>query len=63
VAEAVGINEVARLRALKATFLILAAISLLAIFPSLKLPNYLPGELSVDELTKDHPPGSMAVRR
>lgn len=63
VAEAVGINEVARLQALKATFLILAAISLLAIFPSLKLPNYLPGELSVDELTKDHPPGSMPVRR
>ncbi len=63
VAEAVRINEVARLRALKATFLILAVISLLAIFPSLKLPNYLPGELSVDELTKDHPPGAAPVRR
>ncbi len=56
VVEAVRINEIARLRALKTTFLLLAAISLLAIFPSLKLPAYVPGELSVDELTKDHPP-------
>ena len=56
VAEAALINEAARLRALKATFLILAALSLLSILPSLRLPGYKPGELSVEELTKDHPP-------
>jgi MFS family permease len=56
VAEAVRINEEARLRALRATFLLLAAISLLAVVPSLKLPNYTPGELSVDDLLSDHPP-------
>jgi MFS family permease len=60
--EAVSINADARLRALRATFLLLAAISLLAIFPALKLPKYTPGELSVDELTRDHPPGGAAVR-
>lgn len=54
--EAVLINAAARLRALKATFLILAAISLLSIIPSLRLPGYKPGELSVEELTHDHPP-------
>jgi MFS family permease len=54
--EAVLINAAARLRALKATFLILAAISLLSIIPSLRLPAYRPGELSVEELTHDHPP-------
>ncbi len=59
VAEAVLINEVARLRALKATFLLLAAISLLAIFPSLRLPNYTPGELSPEELYADRPPGAL----
>ena len=47
---AVLINASARLRALKATFLIVAAISLLSIFPSLKLPGYTPGELEVEEL-------------
>ena len=56
---AVLINASARLRALKATFLIVAVISLLAIFPSLKLPGYTPGELEVDELIIDHPPGSV----
>lgn len=56
--EAVLINAAARLRALKATFLILAAISLLSIIPSLRLPGYKPGELSADELTKDHPPST-----
>ena len=62
VAEAVMINAAARLRALKATFLIVAVISLLAIFPSLRLPGYKPGELSVEELTKDHPPGSLPAK-
>ncbi len=36
---AVLINTAARLRALKATFLILAVIALLAVFPALRLPN------------------------
>lgn len=44
---AVAVNEAARLRALKASFLILAAIALLAIFPSFGLPNYRPGEIPV----------------
>ena len=61
--EAVLINEAARLRALKATFLMLAAISLLAIFPSLRLPNYTPGELSPDELYADRPPGVIPTQR
>ncbi len=60
--EAVLINASARLRALKATFLILAALSLLSIFPSLRLPGYTPVELSVDELTHDHPPNGAPVR-
>lgn len=42
--EAVRINETARLSALRASFLILGAISLLAIFPSLGLPDYSPGD-------------------
>jgi hypothetical protein len=45
VAEAVRINEEARLRALKAAFIILAAIAVLAIFPARGLPNYTPGEV------------------
>jgi MFS family permease len=40
--EAVSINEEARLHALKASFLILAAISLLAIFPVVALPKHNP---------------------
>jgi len=46
VAEAVRINEEARLRSLRATFLLIAAVSLLAIFPAAGLPKYAPGELS-----------------
>jgi MFS family permease len=45
--EAVRINTDARLRALRETFLILAAIALLAIVPSLWLPRYVPGEVPV----------------
>ncbi|MCB0228726.1 MAG: MFS transporter, partial [Anaerolineae bacterium] len=59
--EAVVLNAAARLRALKATFLIVAIISLLTIFPSLRLPGYIPGELDVEELIHDHPSGSPAV--
>jgi len=45
VTEAVRLNADARLRALKASFLILAGISLLAIFPASGLPGYNPGEV------------------
>jgi len=45
VAEAVSINETARLQALKASFLILAAIALLALVPARGLPAYVPGEV------------------
>lgn len=45
VAEAVRINEESRLRALKASFLILAGISLLALVPSRGLPGYARGEV------------------
>ncbi len=46
VAEAVRINEEARLRALQGAFIILAAIALLAIIPARGLPNYTPGEVA-----------------
>jgi MFS family permease len=53
VEEAVRINAEARLRSLRATFLMIAAISLLAIFPASKLPNYAPGELSSDDIINE----------
>jgi len=40
--KAVAINEDAGLRALRASFLIVGAISLLAIFPASRLPSYVP---------------------
>ncbi len=45
IAEAVRINAAARLRSLKLSFLSLAAISLLMIVPSRRLPRYVPGEV------------------
>jgi hypothetical protein len=51
--EAVRINEEARLRSLKATFLLVAGISLLAIFPAAGLPKYAPGELSSEDIIKE----------
>jgi MFS family permease len=51
--EAVRINEEARLRSLRATFLLIAAISLLAIFPAARLPDYLPGTLSAEEIVNE----------
>jgi MFS family permease len=45
IAEAVNINIESRLQALKASFLILAGISLLAIIPSMGLPGYRAGEV------------------
>ncbi|MGN6754340.1 MAG: MFS transporter [Intrasporangium sp.] len=50
VEQAVAINADARLRALRASFLIVGGISLLAIFPAMRLPKYAPGELSADEI-------------
>ncbi len=52
VAEAVRINETARLQALKASFLILAGIALLALLPALGLPNYAPGEIPPEGAAK-----------
>ncbi len=45
VAEAVRINESARLQALRDSFLILAGIALLALVPAMGLPKYTPGEI------------------
>ena len=47
---AVAINADARLRALRASFLVVGAISLLAIFPALRLPRYADDELDADEI-------------
>lgn len=44
ITEAVSINETARLRALRASFLILGALAMLAIFPAMGLPDYSPGD-------------------
>ena len=52
VSEAVRINEEARLLALKASFLVLAGISLLGLVPAQGLPHYVPGEVRLGE-----PPG------
>jgi len=46
--EAVRINTEARLRSLKISFLVLAALALLAIFPSTGLPNYNSSEIPGD---------------
>lgn len=54
--EAVAINEDARLRALQASFLIMAGISLLSIFPAARLPRYTPGELSAEEIVREAKP-------
>jgi MFS family permease len=48
--EAVRINEDARLRALKATFVLIAVISLLAILPALGLPKHSPGVLPNEDI-------------
>lgn len=51
--EAVRINEEARLRSLRATFLLIAVISLLSIFPAMKLPIHLNRELSAEEIIQE----------
>jgi MFS family permease len=57
VEEAVEINEDARLDALRASFLIVAGISLLSIFPAARLPRYVPGELSAADIVREAEPG------
>jgi MFS family permease len=52
VAEAIRINEEARLRALKIAFFALGSLALLAIFPSRRLPDYRPGEVPEEQLQK-----------
>jgi len=56
VEEAVAINEDARLRSLRASFLIVAAIALLSIFPAARLPKYVPGELSAEDIVSEAGP-------
>ena len=56
VREAVAINEDARLRALQASFLIIGGISLLAIFPAARLPRYVRGELSAEDIVSEAAP-------
>jgi MFS family permease len=63
VAEAVRINEETRLQALKAAFLILAAIALLAIIPARGLPSYLPGEVPVGDAKPAKEPKGAARRK
>ncbi len=53
VQEWVAINEGARLRALQGSFLIVAGISLLSIFAAARLPKYVPGELSAEDIVND----------
>lgn len=52
----VAINEYARLRALRASFLIVGAISLLAIFPASRLPRFVPDELSAEDIVNEEGP-------
>jgi MFS family permease len=56
VEEAVALNTEARLRALRASFLIVGGISLLAIFPAARLPRYVPGELSAEDIMNETSP-------
>ena len=56
VEQAVAINEDARLRALRASFLIVGGISLLSIFPAARLPKYAPGELSAEDIVSEAGP-------
>ena len=53
VEEAVTINEDARRRSLQASFFIVAGISLLSIFPAGRLPRYVPGELSAEDIVSE----------
>ena len=61
--EAVAINAEARLRALRATFLLLAALSLLALIPSTRLPDYKPGERSAEDIVAERKPEPARAQR
>lgn len=61
--EAVQINADARLRALRVTFLLLSAISLLALIPSTRLPNYTPGQLSAEDIVGEKRPKPAKVKK
>jgi MFS family permease len=54
--QAVAINEDARRRALRASFLIVGGISLLSILPASRLPKYVPDELSADDIVSEAGP-------
>jgi hypothetical protein len=51
--KAVAINEHARRRSLQASFLVVAGISLLAVFAAARLPGFVPGELSADDIVSE----------
>jgi MFS family permease len=53
IAQAVKINEDARRRAVQASFFVIAGITLLAIFPAARLPGYVPGELSAEDIVRE----------
>jgi hypothetical protein len=53
VEEAVAINEDARRNALEASFLIVAGVSLLSILPAARLPRYVAGELSAEDIVSE----------
>jgi MFS family permease len=61
VGEAVAINTDSQLRSLRASFLIVGAISLLAIFPAARLPRYVPGELSADDIVSESGPDDVSA--
>lgn len=61
VRQAVQVNINARLRALKGTFLILAAVALLAVVPSLRLPSYREG--AEDSRVRSPVPADVEVPR
>jgi len=53
VEQAVAINEEARRHALQTSFLVVAGISLLAVFPAARLPRYVAGELSAEDIVNE----------
>ena len=63
VEQAIAINESARLRALRVSFLILGAVALLAIFPSFGLPDYLRDDAPATAAPPAGAPGGRDKRR
>jgi hypothetical protein len=61
VEQAAEINRSARLQALKASFVILAGIALLAIFPASALPKRVPGDVSPAAVTDHDAAGEFAA--